>query len=119
MPSVLSNSFGNAALAALQHGHYLAAHLSAPDVTGTPANEVSGGGYIRQHITMSAPSGKTTVSTNAQLFPGMPACTVTDLAIWDALAGGLLCVIIHLTTAIVVSASGQLLCAAGDIAVTV
>lgn len=119
MPSVLSNFFGNAALAALQTGHFLALHESAPDVTGTPANEVGGGGYTRQPILMSPPSGKTTVSTNAQVFPGMPAVTVTDLAIWTALAGGNLCVIIHLTTPIVVLASGQVLCAAGDVAVSV
>lgn len=119
MPSVLSNFFGNAALAALQKGHYLALHEAPPDVTGTPANEVAGGGYVRQVITTSAPSGKTVVSSNAIVFPGMPAVTVTDMAIWDAISGGHLCVIIHLATPVVVTESGQFLVAKSDIAVTV
>jgi hypothetical protein len=120
MTSVLSNYAGNQALAGLlnRKGLYLACHDTDPTVLGLLASEVAGGGYIRQRIIMSVPGTKTCASTNAQTFPGMPACVVTYLAIWTAISAGDMIVAILLPTALTVPASGQVLAAAGDIAVT-
>jgi hypothetical protein len=118
--SVLSNYAGNAALAhLLGPGKYLACHVADPTVTGLLASEVAGGGYVRQPITMASPSGKTAVSTNAQIFPGMPACVVIGLAVWDAIAAGHMIFFKALVVpGITVTESGQLLAAAGDVAVS-
>lgn len=120
MTSVLSNYAGNAALVDLLNrpGLYLACHTSDPTVLGLLATEVAGGGYVRQPITMSIPGVKTCASTNAQTFPGMPAATIPFFAIWTAISAGNMIVPIPLLTPLVVLASGQVLCAAGDIAVT-
>lgn len=121
MSSVLSNYAGNTALAVLLNrpGLYLACHTSDPTVLGLLSTEVAGGGYIRQSIGFSAPGSKTCASTNAQTFPGMPAVTATYLAVWTAISAGNMIFSLLLSTPLVVLASGQVLCAAGDIAITV
>lgn len=120
MTSVLSNYAGNTALATLlnKKGLYLACHTSDPTVLGLLASEVAGGGYVRQPITMSVPGTKTCASTNAQVFPGMPACVVTYLAVWTSISAGNMIYSILLGTPLTVLASGQVLAAAGDVAVT-
>jgi hypothetical protein len=48
---------------------------------------VVGGGYARQTLTMGSPSAATpSVSTNSGTvsFTNMPACTVTDINIYDS-----------------------------------
>lgn len=118
--SVLSNWAGNQALVLLlqRKGLYLAVHETDPGVTGDLATEVAGGGYIRQPILFSMPGSKTCASTNAQTFPGMPACVARYLAVWTAISGGQLIFPILLTPSITVPESGQLLAAAGDVALT-
>ena len=65
-------------------------HTATPGFTG--ANEVSGGSYTRQQITWVAPlsGGFATpgqkVSSNAQSWTGMPACTVTHFG-WFGTSG--------------------------------
>lgn len=120
MASVFSNYAGNAALALLLNakGLYLALHTSDPTVTGLLATEVAGGGYLRQPITFSVPGSKTCVSTDAQTFPGMPAVTVTHLAVWTNISTGSMICSKELSPAIVVPESGHFLTAAGDIAVS-
>lgn len=120
MASVLSNYAGNLALATLLNGApvYLALHTADPTVTGLPGTEVAGGGYARQRITFSAASSKTVTSTNAIDFPGMPACTVTYLAVWNATSSGNMIYSFALDTPIVVSTDGEFLAAAGDIALS-
>jgi hypothetical protein len=118
MPDVLSNWAANAALGLiLPKGCYLAAHLSDPTPIGNGGSEVAGGGYERQPINFAPESNRARVSNNAQTFPGMPACLVTFLAVWTAIAGGHLVTAKQLASAISVLESGQLLVAAGDIAV--
>lgn len=119
MADVLSNWAANTAISAVLAGNcYLACHLSDPGSLGDTTTEVAGGGYIRQKITFHPASGRTAVSSNAQTFPGMPACTVTHLAVWTAVSGGHLVFSKALSPAIAVSTSGQLLAAAGDVAIS-
>ena len=116
---VLSNYGGNLAAAVLAaNTKYLGLHLSPPTLTGLLASEVAGGAYVRQPLSMSVPASKTIVSTNAQIFPGMPACTILWLAGWDAIAAGHMIWAKKLIPGIAVLESGQLLTKAGDIAVS-
>lgn len=122
MASVLSNYAGNTVLVALlsRPGLYLGLHVGlGPDVTGTGTiNEVAGGGYVRKPIHFSTPSGRTRVSINSQKFPGMPACTVTVLAVWDAISNGHLLFTVSLDDPIEVAASDQFTSTPGDIAIS-
>src|SRR4051794_13776288 len=111
---VLSNWAANTALQAiLPKSGYLSAHLSDPTPLGSTGSEVAGGGYVRQVINFASPNNRTRVSTNAQNFPGMPACIVTHLAVWTQIAGGYMTFAKKLNPPITVKASGQLLAAAG------
>lgn len=119
MPSVLSLSAANSALTAMLTGtRYLAAFTADPTVTAVLANEVAGGGYRRQPITFSVGANRSSASTNAQTFTGMPACKVTHLAVFTDISGDVMVFSIQLATPIPVLESGQLLCAAGDIAIS-
>lgn len=121
MASVLSNYLGNKVLADnLTNGVcYLALHTADPTVTGLTSTEVAGGSYLRQLITFSAVSSKTTLSTNSQTFTGMPAAIVTYLAVWNDPTSGNMLVSFALSPSITVPVSGNFLAARGDIAVTV
>lgn len=116
---VLSNWAANEALRIiLPVGCYLACHLSDPTPLGNTGSEVAGGGYVRQPISFADATNRTRVSTNAQTFPGMPVCIVTHLAVWTAIAGGHMSYAKKLATPISVLQSGQMLAAAGDVAVS-
>lgn len=118
-PVILSNYFGNQILQKyLTEGVvYLACHTSDPTPVGLLQSEVASSGYLRQRILFSPASGKAAVSKNAQTFPGMPACVVTHLGLWTAVAAGNLLLPIQLPAPITVALNGQLLVTAGDVAV--
>ncbi len=61
-------------------------HTATPGYTG--ANEVTGGTYARQSITNGTPTTGSKVTSNAQNWTGMPACTVTHFGTWSALSSG-------------------------------
>lgn len=67
--------------------YYLSLHTADPGTTG--ANEVTGGSYARQAITVAAWSGGSTSSTDAQSFTGMPSVS-GDLwiGVWSASTAG-------------------------------
>lgn len=116
---VLSNWAANAALELiLPTGCFLSAHLSDPTPLGNTGSEVAGGGYVRQPISFAAATNRTRVSTNAQTFPGMPACVVTHLAVFTAIGGGHMVFAKKLKPAITVLYSGWLLSMAGDVALS-
>lgn len=116
---VLSNWAANAALQViLPPGCFLACHLSDPSPLGNTGSEVAGGGYVRQPISFADATNRTRVSTNALIFPGMPACLLTHLGVWTAVGGGHMTFARKLVPAIAVLESGQLLVAVGDIALT-
>lgn len=123
MTAVLSNYGGNAALSLLLRaaGLYLAAHTANPTATGDPATEVAGGGYARQPIKFSAPSGKASANTNKAYFSGMPACVVWGLAVWDSPGAGNMIAALELLSGsapahITVDENGQLRVEVGDVA---
>lgn len=68
---------------------YVSLHTGDPGYTG--ANECTGGSYARQAISFAAPSGscpnRQVALSASPSFTLMPACTVTHIGIWDALAG--------------------------------
>lgn len=68
---------------------YLSAHTADPGLTGT--SEVSGAGYARQAVALSAASSKST-SNSAQIQIPMPSAggpyVVSWLGVWDALTTG-------------------------------
>jgi hypothetical protein len=116
---VLSNYAGNLALSTLLGpGKYLALHESDPTATAILATEVAGGGYARQPVTFAAPSSKTAVSTNAQVFPGLPVVVVTYIAVWDAAGGGHMIFALQLAVPEDTTLSGQFLAAVGDVALS-
>lgn len=117
MPDALSNWAANMMLQTIPSNCYLAAHLFDPGALGDPSTEVSGGGYVRQPISFRVAGNRFRVSSSGGVFPGMPLCTVQYLAVWTAIGAGHIVFSKQLSPPIPVSASGQLLFAAGDIAV--
>jgi hypothetical protein len=116
---VLSNWAANAALELiLPEGCFLSCHLSDPTPLGNTGSEVAGGGYIRQPISFAAATNRTRVSTNAQTFPGMPACVVTHLAVFTAIGGGHMVFVKKLNPVITVLASGWFIATVGDVALS-
>lgn len=65
---------------------YCSLHTADPAETG--ANECTGGSYARQSVTFSAASGGASSNSGALNFTGMPACTVTHVALWSLVSGG-------------------------------
>lgn len=85
----LGNAIINAALrnVALQVAQaYVSLHTGLPGLIGS--NEVVGGSYIRQAVTFGAAGSKASDNTTLVEFTGMPACTVTDVGLWDTDTGG-------------------------------
>lgn len=65
---------------------YVSLHTGDPGLVGS--NEVAGGSYVRQAVTLTAGSSKATASSAALNFTGMPAAVVTHVGIWDASTAG-------------------------------
>jgi hypothetical protein len=65
---------------------YLSLHTADPGETG--ADECTGGSYARQSIAFGAASSGAVANTGAISFTGMPAATVTHVALWDASSTG-------------------------------
>ena len=98
---------------------YLALHTADPTDAGSGA-EVSGGSYARQTIDFAAASGTggSVVSSTAESFTVMPACTVTHIGLWDASSGGNLLYHTAVDTDKAVLAGDTISVAAGAITVT-
>ena len=82
--AVLSAVFKNTSLLVAQA--YLSLHTSDPGLTGV--NEVTGGSYVRQAITMGTVSAGSVANTVLIAFDGMPAATVTHVGVWAAATVG-------------------------------
>jgi hypothetical protein len=65
---------------------YVSLHSGRPGDTG--ANEISGGGYARQAVTLTAASGGASENSAAVSFSNMPAVTVVAFGLWDASTAG-------------------------------
>jgi len=65
---------------------YVSLHTAQPNDTGS--NEVSGGSYARQAMTLNVASNKSTANSSNIDFTNMPATNVLWAGIWDASTGG-------------------------------
>lgn len=117
-PMVLSNWQANTWLEQFQVGTWwLGLHIYNPAPLGDPSSELMGAGYKRRPIYFSRPAGRATVNTNPIVFPLLPACTISHLAVWGSLSGGNLSWVIQLPGGgWAVQSSGEVLVAAGDVA---
>lgn len=93
---------------------YLACYTSNPTANDT-GTEVTGGSYARPSITFAAPSGGTSVNNADVSIPGMPAVTVTHLAIRNAATGGNLLFYGALSTPRTLTAGDSFIVRAGDL----
>ena len=98
---------------------YLALHTADPTDAGSGA-EVSGGSYARQTIDFAAASGTggSVVSSTAESFTVMPACTVTHIGVWDAASSGNLLFHTAVDTSKAVLAGDTISVAAGAVTIT-
>jgi len=114
----LGNALLNAALRNVGYTSpatvYLACYTSNPTATDS-GTEVTGGSYARPSITFAAPSGSTSVNNADVAIPGMPAVTVTHLAIRDAATGGNLLFYGALSTPRTLTAGDSFIVRAGDL----
>jgi hypothetical protein len=67
--------------ATIVDGRKLSLHTGAPGADGT-SNEVSGGSYARQSATFDAASAGAAALSAPVEFAGMPAATVSHVAVW-------------------------------------
>lgn len=68
---------------------YASLHNGNPGITG--ANEVTGGSYARQLVSLGAAASGASANDGAINFTGMPAVTtpgVTHVGLWDAVSAG-------------------------------
>lgn len=95
---------------------YVSLHTADPGDNG--ANEVSGGGYARQAVTLAAAANKATSNTTVIEFTNMPAVTITHCAIWDASTGGNVLMYGALTQSKTVNAGDTVRFNVGDLDIT-
>lgn len=95
---------------------YVSLHTADPGDSG--ANEVSGGGYARQAVTLAAAANKATSNTTVIEFTNMPAVTITHCAIWDAQTGGNVLMYGALTQSKTVNAGDTVRFNVGDLDIT-
>jgi hypothetical protein len=87
----------------------------------SPATEVSGGSYSRKSATFSsASSGSTTNNANID-FSGMPACTVTGIAVLDGNTAGAGNILVYgsLTSSKTLDAGDTLRISSGDLSISI
>lgn len=115
--SYYGNWGGNQSLLVFQRpGLHLALHGADPTVLGNLATELAGGGYARQPITFSVPSGKATASTIDCVFSGTPDAVLAYLAVWTAVTSAELVAVVQLLVIQSVHPSGRFLVPKGDVA---
>lgn len=95
---------------------YVSLHTADPGDAG--ANEVTGGGYARQAVTLAAAANKATSNTAVIEFTNMPAVTITHVGIWNAPTGGNLLMYGPLTTPKTVNAGDTVRFNVGDLDIT-
>jgi hypothetical protein len=97
---------------------YLALYTTTP-TDSTSGTEVAGGSYARKIITFGASSsGAATNNTNVD-FTLMPTCTVTGIAVLDALTSGNILVYGALGSSKAVSSGDTLRIASGDLSISI
>lgn len=80
--------------------------------------ETTGGSYARQAITFAAPSGNAVASSNAQTYTSMPATTISQIGVYDALTTGNQLYLIAVTANKTTNAGDTVTVAAGAITIS-
>ena len=91
---------------------YFVAFTADPTAAGAFTNEVTGGGYARQPVTLAVPAAKATNNTTQLTFTATAGVVITHVGIADALTAGALRRYVALGTAVTVGSSGQVTVAA-------
>lgn len=118
MASALTNYFGNAILTRyFSMARWLVLFTNDPGVTGSFADEVAGGSYVRQRFVATSPSTKSIGNSNAIIFDNLPACTVTYMGLADTQYTGNL-FLKGSCTPLVVPNSGRIKIGVGDVVFT-
>lgn len=91
---------------------FFCAFTADPTAAGSFANEVTGNGYARQSVTLSAPASKATNGTTQLTFTAPIGAIITYIGLADALATGSLRRYVLLGTPVTVGSSGQVTVAA-------
>lgn len=91
---------------------YLVAFTADPTAAGSFTNEVVGGGYARQPVTLAVPAAKGTNNTGLLTFNATAGTVITHTGLADALTGGSLRRYVQLGTPLTVGTSGQVTVAA-------
>lgn len=58
--------------------------MTANGTSSSNGTEATGGSYVSQTLTFSAPSGQATANTNAANYTSMPTCVIVGLELWDS-----------------------------------
>lgn len=99
---------------------YVSLHTSSPGEAGSAASEVTGGQYQRALAQFgAATTAGSTSNSNTLAFAGMPAVTVTHVAVYDGpAAGSNLLYYGALTAPVAVTAGGTFVINAGGLTVS-
>lgn len=92
---------------------WLGLHTDDPD--GATPHELAGDGYIRDNISFHPPSSRGIVSSNGQVFAGVPVGSVNYLGVWEQVSSGGLIMRMHLDTPLSTIDGGKVVLAAGDV----
>lgn len=75
---------------------YLALHDADPTVLGDESTEIIGGSYARKIIRFYDADLRTTLNSNAVVFPNLPACTIRYLALWNHATAGFMMISVNI-----------------------
>ena len=91
---------------------FLVAFTADPTAAGSFTNEVTGGGYARQSVTLAVPAAKATGNTTQLTFTATAGVVITHVGLADAVTAGALRRYVQLGTPVTVGSSGQVTVAA-------
>ena len=109
----LTDSQANSVLDTALSTAYVSLHTSDPGDSCT--NEVTGGSYARLLTAFDSAASSATANTAAISYAGMPAETVTHIAVWSAVSGGTCKMRGALDSPVAVGAGQTFEIAAGDL----
>lgn len=92
---------------------YFCAFTANPTDAGSFTNELSGGSYARQAVTLAAPATKGTSNTVQIAFSATAGTVITYIGLADAVTAGTLRRYVALGTSVTVGTSGQVTVAVG------
>lgn len=98
--------------------HYVSLHTASPTDANTTTTEVAGGSYQRALASFSPAAAGSSSNSNTLAFAGMPAVTVSHVAIYDTTTAGNLLYYGALAAPVAVTAGGTFVINAGGLTVS-